>query len=94
MKISTIATGDNYRINLSDKYIRLFSSVAYETFGIVTTSAISHGSNDSRFFTKKKIPVIVTRPKGGGHHGAEEWIDIKDLKRFFAVLKEFVERAS
>lgn len=40
-------------------------------------------------FGEKNIPVLVMRPAGGGHHSDHEWIDIKDLNKFYQVFKEW-----
>ncbi|HLC99898.1 MAG TPA: M20/M25/M40 family metallo-hydrolase [Patescibacteria group bacterium] len=51
-------------------------------------------TTDARFFAQKNIPVIVTRPKGGGAHGPDEWIDIKSLEKFERVLKTFLQKTT
>lgn len=91
IKIKKIAFGDSIDIDINNPYLRLFSQIAREKFNIKTSFTISHGTSDARFFLKNKIPVILIRPKGGGHHSENEWIDLKDLEKFYFVLKEFVK---
>lgn len=38
-----------------------------------------HGSTDGRYFAPFNIPVISTRPAGGGQHGPEEWVSKRGL---------------
>ncbi len=38
-----------------------------------------HGSTDGRFFAPFNVPVITTRPPGGGQHGPGEWVGKKGL---------------
>lgn len=51
----------------------------------------SHGSSDARYFLDKKIPTIILRPVGGGHHTDKEWINLSDLEIFSELLRELVE---
>lgn len=51
--------------------------------------ALGHGSTDGRFFAPFNIPVITTRPPGGGQHGPEEWTSkqgLHDLERLCLEL--------
>ncbi len=68
---------------------KLFIGIT-KKYNIKSAPCISHGASDARFFSQKKIDCIVTRPKGGDIHSDNEWIDIKDLTRFFEVVNEFV----
>jgi succinyl-diaminopimelate desuccinylase len=52
---------------------------------------LSFGASDARYFADRNIPTIVTRPKGGGHHGDDEWIDESELYQFYECLRRFVE---
>ncbi len=90
IKIEKIVEASPYSVDLNNSYLKLFSKIAKEKFKIKTGFVFSHGSSDARFFVEKKIPTILIRPKGGGHHSEKEWIDIEDLKKFYFVLKEFV----
>ncbi|MFC1640567.1 M20 family metallopeptidase [Patescibacteria group bacterium] len=79
----------------SGKYFKLFMKIAQEQFGIKPRDGIvSQSSSDARFFAARKIPTIVVRPKGDGHHGNEEWIDMRDFERFCDATTEFAKQAS
>lgn len=54
--------------------------------------ALSFGASDARYFAEKHIPAIVTRPDGGGHHSADEWIDEPGLYDFYQCIKQYVVR--
>ena len=92
--IKEITFKRGYKANLNSYYFDLFSSIAYKKFKINISYKFSHGTSDAYFFNKKKIPVILIQPKGGGHHTNKEWIDIKDLERFYSVLRYFTEAAA
>jgi len=69
---------------------KLFSESAKRK-GIKISETFAHGSSDARYFNKKNIPTIVIKPKGGGAHSSNEWVDLEDLKKYYSVLKDFIE---
>lgn len=84
----------SYTQNLSLPAVQQFSRIAKEKYGITTSFCFSHGTSDGRFFARKNIPVIMVRPSGGDHHSENEWIDLKNLERFYGVLKDFIGQIS
>lgn len=94
IKVESIYCSNVHSIDKDNKFIKLFSKIAYDKYKIRTSFISSHGTSDARFFSAKGISVIATRPKGGGLHSDKEWVDLKDLERFYAVMKEFVERVA
>jgi succinyl-diaminopimelate desuccinylase len=93
-KIEEITLAKPYQVNLENKYVKTFIEILKENLKIKPSFSFSHGSSDARFFLEKKIPVILVRPEGGGHHSEKEWISIKGLEKFYSVLKEFVIKLS
>ncbi len=75
-------------------YVKLFSKIVFDKFKIKTGFTKSHGSSDARHFAKHKIPTVLIRPEGGNIHSDTEWIDIKELNKFYEALKEFVTQIS
>lgn len=94
IKIEEIIFANPYFISPKNKYLLLFQKIIKEKIKRKVSFSFSHGSSDARFFLEKKIPVILTRPKGGGHHSQKEWIDLKDLEKYYLVLKEFVKKTA
>ena len=94
IKIETNFSKPSLKINLKNQYVRLFSQIAFKKYGIKRETVFTHSSSDAVFFAQKGISVIETRPKGGGHHSENEWIDIADLEKFHLVLKDYVEAVS
>ena len=90
VKITKIREGALFSIDIQNQYLRKFCQIVEEDFHTKTSFVISHGSSDARFFASKKIPVILTRPKGGGPHSDKEWVSIKSLKIFHQALTKFV----
>jgi acetylornithine deacetylase/succinyl-diaminopimelate desuccinylase-like protein len=93
-KIEEITMAKPYQIDLKNEYVKSFLEILKEKLKIKPSFSLSHGSSDARFFLEKKIPVILVRPEGGGHHSENEWISIKGLEKFYSVLKEFVIKLS
>jgi succinyl-diaminopimelate desuccinylase len=50
-----------------------------------------HGSTDGRFFAPLNIPVISTRPPGGGQHGAKEWVSKNGLLDMEKLCVELIK---
>lgn len=94
MKISTFRLADSFKMQPNNKYADLFYDIADEKFNIKHKTFFSNGISDARFFVKKGIYAIGTRPKGGNHHSNNEWIDLNDLNKFHTVLTEFVIKSS
>jgi di/tripeptidase len=94
LKIEEIASAKPYQVDLKNKYIKIFLEILKKEFKKEPVFISSHGSSDARFFLEKKIPVILTRPKGGNPHSENEWIDLKDFEKFYEILKKFVEKVA
>lgn len=94
IKIDILAEADPYKINLKNNYVKAWNEVARKHNRLRKGTVRSYGSSDARFFAEKAITTIATRPKGGGLHSEEEWIDLKDLEVFYTVLKDFVKDAA
>lgn len=94
VKIEIVSHGEPHRTDPNIPEIRLWKKITRERYGIRIRNVVSHGASDARFFSARGIPVLLTAPKGGGHHGANEWIDLTDFKRYYRVLKEWINQIS
>lgn len=83
------ATGESAKYDYKNPFNRLFVKILKKRIKKIKFID-SHGTSDGRYFIAKKIPVILTRPKGGGHHSEKEWVNIQSLQKFYQILKEFV----
>jgi succinyl-diaminopimelate desuccinylase len=54
----------------------------------------SLGISDAHFFAGHDIPVILSRPQGGGSHADGEWIDSRDLDGFYRVVRAYVQEVA
>ena len=83
-------TGNPVKVDTNNKYIKKFTRIAADILGEEIKPSLTHGTSDARFFEKHAIPVIITRPVGGGHHSEEEWISEKGLIEFYQIIERFV----
>lgn len=92
ISVKELVYTSSFKNDPNNKYLRGFSSIAQKQFHIKPKFIFSHGSSDARYFVNNKptITTISLRPTGGGHHSDKEWINLKDLYRFYKVLKIFV----
>jgi succinyl-diaminopimelate desuccinylase len=47
------------------------------------------GASDAVAFIEVGVPAVEFGPRGGGHHGPEEYVEIESLPRYRAALVEF-----
>jgi succinyl-diaminopimelate desuccinylase len=48
------------------------------------------GASDAASFIEAGIPAVEFGPKGGGHHGPDEWVSVSSLRRYRQALADFV----
>ncbi|MFZ2970351.1 MAG: M20/M25/M40 family metallo-hydrolase [Minisyncoccia bacterium] len=92
LKLNTTILNPSVRMDTDNKYADEFYLMARKLYGIKKETMFTHGTSDAHYFIEKGISVIETRPNGGDFHGDGEWIDLRDMERFYRVLKKFVER--
>lgn len=93
LELVEVAHGTPFSADLKHNRIQDWIRLAQEKFGIPLQTLVSHGTSDARHFADYRIPVLLTRPKGGGHHGESEWIDVDSLEQFYQILKDWVQLA-
>lgn len=83
----------DYGITRDDEYAQAFIACAKKA-KIAVAWERADSSSDARYFAAKGIPALRIGPKGGGVLGDGEWIDAKDLERFYKVMKVWVEETA
>lgn len=78
--------------DLKNHYISTFAKCAYDVARAPVTGLMSYGSSEAVHFINVGIPCIVTRPKGGGHHSENEWVDRQSLDKLVPILVEYLDR--
>jgi succinyl-diaminopimelate desuccinylase len=51
------------------------------------------GASDAASFLSAGIPAVEFGPRGGGHHGPDEWVSIESLGTYRRALVDFVRLA-
>ncbi len=87
IKIKEVVYAAPAKTDFAHKDVALFEKIYRNMEGRPLKRTVSHGSSDAHYFHKKGIPVILAQPKGGGHHAENEWVDLKNLERYYKVMK-------
>lgn len=80
--------------DVSHPLVKPFVRIAESIHGKPVERVRSLGISDAHFFSERGIPVILSRPSGGCTHGDEEWIDKKDLNKYYEAVRMYVEEVS
>lgn len=77
--------------NPKDPCLIKFKKIAEKTVGKKIKLSKATGASDARFFSVKNMPVIISVPNCGNKHGTNEWVEIKSLDKFYAIIKTFLQ---
>ncbi|SHN00051.1 acetylornithine deacetylase/succinyl-diaminopimelate desuccinylase [Cryptosporangium aurantiacum] len=80
--------------DLADPLLAEFARSVERVTGVACGGCLSFGSSDAAQFASVGVPCAVTRPRGGGHHGDDEWVDAGSLAQLVPVLRDFVCRVA
>ena len=58
------------------------------------TSVGRDGASDAVAFLEVGVPAVEFGPRGAGHHGPEEFVEIESLPRYRRALVEFAHLAA
>lgn len=78
--------------SLDNPWISTFKDCIENVIGHEISGVISNGANDTVFFGQIGVPSVVFYPIGGGHHGAEEWIDAKVPDQFTQIIRDYLDQ--
>jgi len=93
-QVEPTVTGDLFHLDLGSPSARWIQDAAKAHLGKELTIYRSEGASDARFFTRHKIPVVITKPLCAGHHSANEWIDLDSIEPYYRMMRQFVEKAA
>ncbi len=79
---------------IDSEYFDIWQTGTRKIIGRSPTFTTSFAGSDARYFVPRGIPTISARPKGGGHHGGEEWLAEKDFYQYYDLIKYFVQRTA
>lgn len=94
LKVSCPSNGDptftSARLAVVKKYLRVMS----EELGKKVEVGRTYGASDARHFSFLKVPVLMSKPDGGGIHADDEWISLQSCMKFYKGLQRFIEEWS
>jgi succinyl-diaminopimelate desuccinylase len=94
IKNKTLHHSPTYGIARANGYAKTWAKIAHDLYGIECGWARAHGRSDALWFNKAGIPTILIGPNGGGSHGDREWVDIRDLERYYAILRVYIDEVA
>jgi succinyl-diaminopimelate desuccinylase len=86
-----IADEKVFKIDPKDEHIQLYKKVAEQELKREVPIRHERGATDARFLAPYGIPVIVSAPKGFGHHQDSEWVDIEALRHCENIVVKFLD---
>jgi succinyl-diaminopimelate desuccinylase len=77
-------------VSRRDPYVRALCDAVGRSVPGEVMSVGRDGASDVVAFLQAGIPAVEFGPRGGGHHGPDEWVSISSLRRYRSALVEFV----
>jgi succinyl-diaminopimelate desuccinylase len=77
-------------VSRSHPYVQVLREAVSQATSGEVMSVGRDGASDAAAFIKAGIPAVEFGPKGGGHHGPDEWVSVASLQRYRRALVEFV----
>ena len=93
-KLHTVIKGLDTNFDLEDPLIAPFAQLITEVTGTKVVGSRTTGSNDTRYFAEYGIPCISVYPKGGGHHGPNEWLDKESFFQFHTIVRKYIDQVA
>ena len=90
MEISLLASGDPTYTDTKHPEIVRYLKTAEAVLKTQVKVKGECGASDARYWAKDQIPIIVTKPMGGGIHSSEEWVDVDSCLVFYEILLKYL----
>lgn len=90
LEIFPISTGDPLLFDENHPEVQSFLQTLRNHTGKAIEYREAHGGSDARFFATVDVPCIIIEPNGGGRHSDDEWLEAKDLERYYHLLEDWL----
>lgn len=90
MNIALVDSVPAFSTDITNPYIKHWAKLIEKYNAIPFMRA--NGATDGPYFAEKGIPVILSKPLGGGQHADDEWISISALLAFSEKLQLFLTK--
>ncbi|MCI6107093.1 MAG: M20/M25/M40 family metallo-hydrolase [Candidatus Faecimonas sp.] len=91
LKIEIIHAGSLFKTNLDDKNVKKYIEISKKIMKKEPEIVSSEATSDAIYFSDKKIPTILTNPKGGFAHGPKEYVEKQSLYELYKIWKEILK---
>jgi succinyl-diaminopimelate desuccinylase len=91
LKINTYCSGSIMKSSDCRKYIMELKKITKEICWIVPETKKTATGSDARYFSSKKLPVIMFGPRGAGYHEKKEYVEIDSLTNYYKILNKFIK---
>lgn len=88
--VEVLSAGPVRTTALDNAYLLQYAEVVRKAIGREVRFTRTHGADDGRHLAAHDVPIIVSRPRSGGQHSAEEWVDLAGLAEFRQCLGAFL----
>jgi succinyl-diaminopimelate desuccinylase len=88
----TLLAGDPLVLDKDNEYVKKFWSSFDDIVGREHAYIDAYGATDGRWFAEYGIPCIIIAPDGGDFHGPDEWVSRSDLKIFYDMTVDYINR--
>ncbi|MEM1296557.1 MAG: M20 family metallopeptidase [Verrucomicrobiota bacterium] len=68
----------------------LFCEITEEIAGEEVSLIKSSGGSDARFICRDGTPVMLSRPRVGSLHAANEWIEIESMITYYRICERYI----
>lgn len=83
-------SGEQNHTDSDNEYLKEWSKLVKNKKGLVPELYKANGGSDSRYFSAKGIPVLMSMPTASNPHVDNEWVDVVDLQTYKEVLKDWI----
>lgn len=80
--------------DIENPYIRAYADITESVTGVHVAGFHSYGSSDARFFAQRGIPYANAYPRGGGHHGNDEWLAVEALPQLKEIIRKYLKQTA
>ena len=77
-------------VSRTNPFVRALGDAVRQSTGNETMGVGRDGASDAVSFMEAGIPAVEFGPRGGGHHGPEEWVSVSSLAAYRRALTDFV----
>jgi succinyl-diaminopimelate desuccinylase len=90
VNVKVLLSRDPVIVDARNPFVRALAEVVARDVPAERVSVGRDGASDAVSFLDAGVPAVEFGPRGGGHHGPDEWVSISSLERYRTSLVEFV----